>query len=132
MIRTLFLNITIQYNYFLGEAAPSPSSGVAKSGLSRRQRKNCRKREKLDNENKLLGVAGSKSSESPGLPGSSCPFSGSSSSLNSQKEGISAGGKKRSSGSLKDREGYGRYKTLGTYESLQGMSDQQIYYWIYR
>ena len=86
----------------------------------------------MDNENKLLGLLGGKSGESTGLPGNSCPLSGSSTSLNSQKEGSSVGGKKRSSGSLKDREGYGRYKTLDTYERLQGMSDQQIYYWIYR
>ena len=115
-----------------GESAPSPSPGVAKSGLSRRQRKNCRKREKIDIENKQLGLAASKSIETTGLPGPSCPLSGSSTSLNSQKEGSTGAGKKRSSGSLKDREGYGRYKSLETYERLQGMSDQQIYYWIYR
>jgi len=114
-----------------GEAAQSPSPGSAKSGLSRRQRKNCRKREKIDLENKNLGLASIKSNDSIGLPGSSNQLSGSSSSLNSQKEGIVGPVKKRSSGSLKDREGYGRYSALETYDRLQGMSDQQIYYWIY-
>ena len=116
----------------LGEATPSPSSGNSKSGLSRRQRKNCRKREKGDTESKHLGLASIKTVDILGLAGSSCPLSGSTSSLNSQKEGSAGVGKKRSSGPLKEREGYGRYATLGTYERLKGMSDQQIYYWIYR
>ena len=86
----------------------------------------------MDLENKNLGVASIKSNDITGLQGSSNQLSGSSSSLNSQKEGIAGSGKKRSSGSLKDREGYGRYTALETYDRLQGMSDQQIYYWIYR
>ena len=124
------------FNYIIyalvGEATPSPSLGGSKSGLSRRQRKNCRKREKLDTENKQVVIASNKSVEIVGLAGSSCFLSGSSTSLNSQKEGSTGVGKKRSSGPLKEREGYGRYATLGTYERLKGMSDQQIYYWIYR
>ena len=104
----------------------------SKSRLSRRQRKNCRKREKLDSENKQLVTASNKSVDTIGLAGSPCLSSGSSSSLNVQKEGGMGAGKKRSSGPLKEREGYGRYTTLETYEQLRGMSDQQIYYWIYR
>ena len=103
-----------------------------KSGLSRRQRKNCRKREKGDSENKqLLGGGSTKSSDVGGTAGSSILSSGSSSSLNSQKEGSVGCGKKRSV-PLKEREGYGRYATLETYEHLKGMPDQHIYYWIYR
>ena len=123
-----------------GEGTPPLSSHVVKSGLSRRQRRNCRKREKGEAENKQPLNVPDKSVDSIagnpiGLPSTASLSSNSLSSLGSGKDNSSSAGiscKKRSSVPLKERDGYGKYATLQTYELLCGMTDQQIYYWIYR
>ena len=96
--------------------ANNPSLGERRgSGLSRRQRKNCKKRQKQEAAQAAAAqAAAATTAAGAGVPGSAGDSDGGSSTSGC---GGGAGGGKKKMG-------------CATYEKL-GMSDAQLYYWMY-